>query len=137
MNFQQSKSPLGITKAWSSGPGYLLSTFHSGLAMPKALIREPLVWFVIIGSVIFILKNLWTEKPVDYQIRITEKDVSRIRSQWEAQSAKPLSEKDLNSLIDSHVREEMLYREAVRLGLDQNDVIIRRLRLQTFHNRRS
>jgi hypothetical protein len=24
MNFQQSKSPLGIAKAWSSGPGYLL-----------------------------------------------------------------------------------------------------------------
>ena len=98
--------------------------------MPKALIREPLVWFFIIGSAIFIMKGLWTEKPVDYQIRITEKDVSRIRSQWEAQSSKPLSDKELKSLIDGHVREEMLYREAIRLGLDQNDVIIRRRLVQ-------
>jgi parvulin-like peptidyl-prolyl isomerase len=33
-------------------------------------------------------------------------------------------------LIDGHVQEEMLYREAIRLGLDQNDVIIRRRLIQ-------
>ncbi|MDP2647544.1 MAG: 16S rRNA (guanine(527)-N(7))-methyltransferase RsmG [Desulfobacterales bacterium] len=37
MNFQPSKSPLGTTKAWSSGPGYLLDI---GSVRWKRLIRE-------------------------------------------------------------------------------------------------
>jgi peptidyl-prolyl cis-trans isomerase C len=98
--------------------------------MVKKVFGEPLVWFMIIGTVIFFLKNTWLKEEGDYQIRVTQNDVSRIRSQWEAQSTKPLSEIELRSLLEDYVLEEILYREAIRLGLDQNDVIIRRRLVQ-------
>jgi len=98
--------------------------------MLKKVFGEPLVWFMLLGAIIFFLKYTWLKEEGDYQIRVTQNDVSRIRSQWEAQSTKPLSEIELRSLLEDFVLEEILYREAVRLELDQNDVIIRRRLVQ-------
>ena len=39
---------------------------------------------------------------------------------------RPPTAEELKGLIDDHVKEEILSREAIKLGLDQNDTIIRR-----------
>jgi len=50
MNFQQSKSPLGITKAGSSGTGYLLSGYLSyrieHLSIKESVKRSPQIYLV-------------------------------------------------------------------------------------------
>ena len=98
--------------------------------MVKKILQEPLLWFLMIGAAIFVTQGMWSNDNAEYRINITQDDVARIRSQWEAQSSQPLSEQALGAFIDQHVQEEMLYREALRLGLDRHDVIIRRRLIQ-------
>ena len=98
--------------------------------MVKNVLQEPLFWFFLIGSAIFLMEGMWSHDDAAYRINITKDDVARIRSQWAIQTSEPLSEQALSALIDEHVREEIHYREALRLGLDRHDVIIRRRLIQ-------
>ena len=90
------------------------------------LLKEPLLIFLVLGAGIFLVDNLRNTDNGDYLIQVTPGDVKRIQTQWQAQMGQAPTEKELVSLIDEHVREEMYYREAIRLGLDQDDIIIRR-----------
>jgi hypothetical protein len=49
-----------------------------------------------------------------------------LRQAWQAQSGRPPNEQELTALVEDQVREEIFYREAVRRGLDDGDVLVRR-----------
>ncbi len=94
--------------------------------MPRWL-RDPLVVFVLLGIGVFALDG-WlagseTARPV---IEITPAEVERLRARWIAQWGREPTEPELQTLIDQAVDEEVLYREALRLGLDRDDAIVRR-----------
>ena len=57
---------------------------------------------------------------------VTEEQIGAIRERWAAQWGRPPTGRELEGLIDEAVREEILYREAQRRGLDRDDAIIRR-----------
>ena len=82
--------------------------------------------FVGIGIALFIADGLWTDDASDNLIVVTGPDINRLAGQWEAQMGREPTTDELDGLIDNHVREEMFVREALKLGLDRNDVIIRR-----------
>ena len=88
--------------------------------------KEPLLWFLAIGSLLFIADRFSSPQPiiVDSTIR------NQIASLWETQMGLPPSEKELHSLVQNWVREEIFYRESLRLGLDKEDTIIRRRLVQ-------
>ncbi|UCH46613.1 MAG: peptidyl-prolyl cis-trans isomerase [Betaproteobacteria bacterium] len=92
------------------------------------LLREPLVHFLAIGLLLFLLFALVSDDQRDSgdRIEITDADVEQLvaifRKQWQ-RSPNP---QELQSLIDSRVREEVLYREALALGLEKDDTIVRR-----------
>jgi hypothetical protein len=91
--------------------------------------REPLVHFLGIGAILFGVFALVNNEvgSVDVnRIEITASDVGRLREVWTKQWNRPPTETELKGLINSHIREEVLYREGLALGLDQNDTIIRR-----------
>jgi hypothetical protein len=90
--------------------------------------REPLVHFVLIGVALFALSALFGDDRVerDDLIRVTAGDVERLRSLWIVQYKRPPTAEELRGLVDAHIREEVLNREAKLLGLDRDDVIIRR-----------
>ena len=94
--------------------------------------REPLVHFLLIGVLLFALSALFGDDRVerDDLIRVTEGDVQRLRSLWVVQYKRPPTAEELRGLVDAHVREEVLNREAKLLGLDRDDVIIRRRLVQ-------
>jgi parvulin-like peptidyl-prolyl isomerase len=52
--------------------------------------------------------------------------IDRLRQAWQAQSGRQPNEKELAALVEDQVREEIFYREAVRRGLDDGDVLVRR-----------
>ena len=52
--------------------------------------------------------------------------LDRLRSAWQAQSGRVPSEEEMNALVEDQVREEIFYREALRRGLDDGDVLVRR-----------
>jgi hypothetical protein len=94
------------------------------MAWPR-LLREPVVHFLALGVLVWTL-DLFTENAVDPEIVVTERDVARIDALWQRQWRRAPTPEELRSLVDDHVREELFYREALRLGLDEDDTVIRR-----------
>ena len=92
-------------------------------------IREPFVHFVALGGLLFAL-HAFVAGPgpasADKTIRITEGDVRRLSAAWELQWRRPPTSEELTNLLREHLREEILYREALALGLDRDDSIVRR-----------
>ena len=87
--------------------------------------RDRLVLFILAGLAIFGVDALMQQKA-EHEIVISLPLVEKLATQWEAQTKRPPSPSDLNMLIEGHIREEILMREAVAFGLDIDDVIIRR-----------
>ena len=92
-------------------------------------LKEPLIHFLALGVLLFGFHAVVSGPSsweTDKTIRISEGDVRRLAAAWELQWRRPPSKQELTNLIREHVREEILYREALALGLDQDDSIIRR-----------
>jgi len=88
--------------------------------------KEPLLWFIVIGSLLFIADRFKGPQPI-----IVDQSVkNQIASLWETQMGLPPSEKELDSLVHNWIREEIFFRESLRLGLDNDDTIIRRRLVQ-------
>jgi hypothetical protein len=100
--------------------------------MLRSLLREPLVHFLLLGAALFLL-DAWL-RPAAAPAANTEIVVSEARIRSLAQNfrrtwQRPPTQEELDGLVEAHVREEVFYREALALGLDRDDAIIRR-RLQ-------
>jgi hypothetical protein len=100
--------------------------------MSKLLLREPLVHFLLLGAALFAL-DAWL-RPAAAPAASTEIVVSEVRIASLAQNfprtwRRPPTKEELDGLIESFVKEEVMVREALALGLDRDDAIIRR-RLQ-------
>ena len=68
----------------------------------------------------------------DNVIRVSAADVNRLDASWRARWNRPPTKEELAGLVRDHVREIALYRHAVAMGLDQNDVVLRRMLGQNF-----
>lgn len=96
----------------------------------NSLLKEPLFHFLALGVAIFTL-NAWREKvrptePSVSRIEITAAVIERLRAGYERQFGQTPGAEDLRGLVTAHLREEVLCREALALGLDRDDTIVRR-----------
>ncbi|HUF63041.1 MAG TPA: peptidylprolyl isomerase [Verrucomicrobiales bacterium] len=96
----------------------------------KRWLKEPLLHFVLLGALIFAV-NAWREarraaEDATARIDVTMAVVERLRAGYERQFGRPPDEDDLRGLVTAHIREEVLCREALALGLDRDDTIVRR-----------
>lgn len=99
----------------------------------KALWREPLVHFLLIGAVLFALFELRQddESAAPNRILVDAGQVERIVARFERLWLRPPTDAELAGLIESHVRDEVYYREARALGLNRDDPVVRqRMRLK-------
>jgi hypothetical protein len=95
--------------------------------------RDPLVHFFLLGAAIFGLFALVddTPPPVAANVfEVTEDDARRLAAEYEATWRRPPTVAELDYMIGERVREEVYVREALALGLDRDDAVIRG-RLQT------
>lgn len=95
----------------------------------NSILREPLVHFLLIGAALFVLFGFVSEDETagtESRIEITDGTVERLIAGWEKTWQRPPTEVELRGLVDGHIREEVFVREALALGLDADDVIIRR-----------
>ncbi len=84
--------------------------------------------FSVIGAMIFALE-LWVAEditPREEQIVVSIGQVEHLVSLFQKTQNRLPTTEELNGLVDAHITEEVLYREAVRIGLDQDDTIVRR-----------
>ncbi len=98
----------------------------------KGLLREPLVHFLVLGAGLFLV-DAWL-RPVgapaaSAEIVVGEARIRNLAQTFRRTWQRPPAREELDGLIESHVREEVMAREALALGLDRDDAIIRR-RLQ-------
>lgn len=91
-------------------------------------LKEPLLHFLLIGAGLFLLYGLQVDDVAGQPNRIvfTEADIDRIMNLWERRWQRLPTERELNGLIEQQIREQVLYREALAMGLDENDSVVRR-----------
>lgn len=96
----------------------------------QKILSEPLLHFFVVGALVFGAYRFFypdPEQAADPQrIELTEGDVQQLAVSWLAQGRPLPSPDELRSLIVQKVDEEILSREAIALGLDQDDQIIKR-----------
>ena len=91
--------------------------------------REPLVHFLVAGALLYAFFALSGGNAVDPSSRVIEigrEEQAQLAVQFERTMGRAPTDAELDVLIERHVRDEVLYREALRLGLDQNDAVVRR-----------
>ena len=91
----------------------------------RRLLREPLLHFVLIGTVLFAGISLARDlqRP---RVSIDAQELDQLASYWALQMQRPPTKAELAAIIHERVDEELLAREAIRLGLDKDDMIVRR-----------
>lgn len=94
----------------------------------RAVMREPLLHFLVAGAGLFLLFDIVSEPKAtgDEQIIVTSGHIEHLASLFVKTWQRPPTDVELSGLIDSFILEEVLYREATAIGLDQDDTIIRR-----------
>ena len=93
------------------------------------LIKEPLVHFLVIGAAIFVLFGLMGQQEVEENeraITITSGEINWLTDAWRKRWNRPPTAEERDGLIQQYLREMILYREAVAMGLDKDDTVIRR-----------
>jgi hypothetical protein len=91
------------------------------------MVREPLVHFLILGALLFGL-DAWLRPttPAASEIVVGEARVRSLAQNFRRTWQRPPTREELDALVEDHIREEVLYREALALGLDRDDTIVRR-----------
>jgi hypothetical protein len=94
----------------------------------QRFLREPLLHFVVIGGLFFLLYATLNDpgkNPAD-TILISPQRVSQIVSEFNGVWDRKPTDGELDKLIQEEVRAEVYYRDALALGLDKNDAVVRR-----------
>lgn len=94
----------------------------------KAALREPLAHFLVAGLLLFLF-FAWRGNAVDpasRTITIDEAQVERLAASWSQTWQRAPRPNEIDGLIRDYIKDEVYAREAIRLGLDQDDNVIRR-----------
>ncbi|MBW9052302.1 peptidyl-prolyl cis-trans isomerase [Rhizobium mesosinicum] len=92
------------------------------------VLREPLVHFLLLALAIFLVYRLlggYGESRPD-GIIVTAPKIEQMATLFTKTWQRPPTSDELKALIDDYVKEEVLVREALALGLDRDDTVVRR-----------
>lgn len=99
--------------------------------MLRKILSEPLLHFLLLGAAFFVLYQLVAPKlSADHKIVVTDATVAMLAQRYQSVWMRPPTMEELQLLMDNYIREEILYREGLALGLDRNDPVIQRRVLQ-------
>ena len=93
-----------------------------------AWLREPLLHFLLIGAALFLLYHFLSGGKSDAprEIVVGESRVEALAENFAKTWMRPPTAQELKGLVDDYVAEEVYYREAIAMGLDRDDTVIRR-----------
>jgi len=89
--------------------------------------REPLVHFLLIGVALFVFYDQTREQGSEAPNRIvmSSGQVEQLAANFKRTWMRPATDAELTALIENYVRDEVFYREALAMGLDQSDPVVR------------
>lgn len=93
-----------------------------------SFLREPFVHFLLIGAAVFGAgASLGPDSPQTRErIVVNDAVVESIVARWQAVWHRPPSVEELRGEVEEHVRQQVLYREGLAMGLDRDDIVIQR-----------
>ncbi|MDB5454234.1 MAG: hypothetical protein JWO33_2812 [Caulobacteraceae bacterium] len=91
----------------------------------RRVLAEPLLHFAILGALIFIGATT-VKAHARPTLHIGRQEIAQLAAYWEAQMQRPPTKAELDGLVRERIDEEILAAEARRLGMDRDDLIIRR-----------
>jgi len=94
----------------------------------KTMLNEPLLHFLLIGAGLFILFDALNgpEAENPNRIVVSSGQVELLAANYSRTWRRQPNQQEVNALIEEHLRDEVFYREAIELGLDKDDSLIRR-----------
>ncbi len=98
--------------------------------MKQRLLHEPLVHFLLIGLVLFAVYGYMhrsrdgAESPTE--IVLTLDDLRQMDVYFVSQWHRQPTPEEFRAMVEDRIREEVLYREALAMGLDKGDTIVKR-----------
>lgn len=93
----------------------------------RRLLREPLVLFLLLGTIIFVVDRIARDaSPLSKTITVESAFVRGLAKEHERTIGRAPSAREREALVARFVEDEVLVREAFRLGLDRGDTIVRR-----------
>ena len=99
--------------------------------MSKKILQEPLVHFFLAGVLIFLLYSLLGSDSIpDNEIVVDKAGIERLKDTWQRRTNREPTPDELDGLLEDYLFEELFYREARSLGLEQDDPIVRRRLVQ-------
>jgi len=94
------------------------------------LLREPLLHFILVGAALFLIFYITVDRSNFNQskdiIVISTSDIDRLSYLFEKTWSRQPNDSELRGIVDGYLEEEVLYREAIMLGLDKDDTVVRR-----------
>ncbi|MDJ0780114.1 MAG: peptidylprolyl isomerase [Gammaproteobacteria bacterium] len=94
----------------------------------KTLWREPLLHFLLLGFALFLYYDLAgddVEAPPK-RVHVDRGAVQQLAANFQRTWSRPPTAAELDAMVEGYVREEIFYREALAMGLDQDDPLVRR-----------
>ena len=94
----------------------------------RPLLKDPFLHFFIIGALLFV-SYLWinpTSMADDNEIVVDAGRIEQFRARFERTWNRAPTDAELQGIIDNYIVDEILYRQALSMGLDNNDSVIRR-----------
>ena len=94
----------------------------------KKLLKDPLLHFLLIGAALFLIFEIIRGPggDQDSRIAITQGDLESLKANFSRTWQRPPTESELSGLLEEKIRDEIAFREAIAMGLDQDDTVIRR-----------
>lgn len=101
--------------------------------MLKRWVKEPLVHFLGLGAVLFVV-YAWVHPATSprNRIEISRAEIDQLSETFTRQWMRTPRPEELKALVDDAIRVEIFAREAVALGLDRDDVVLRRRLAQKY-----
>lgn len=96
----------------------------------RRFLREPLVHFLLIGAALFGLYRLTQSgrpgSAPPTEIRLSLDEIAQLRLLYQSQWRRPPTPQELERMVENKVQQEILYREALAMGIDKEDEIVKR-----------
>ena len=89
-------------------------------------LREPLLHFMLLGGLLYAASRVFAPGATDMHIQVDAARVERLAKLYQLQTGAAPTSAQREQLIADFVRDEVLYREARKLGLDKGDEMVRR-----------
>ena len=90
-------------------------------------LKEPLIHFLLLGGLIFVVYNAVVDTgTADGEIFISRGQQENLLNTFSRTWQRPPTPAEFQGLLKDYIRQEIAYREGQSMGLDQDDIVIRR-----------